>query len=392
MDGSLERGFLMGICTLIGHGARRFDVGKGGFGDPGIERSSLGVQGSRLKRPGAILLSGRSAFRTYDHAHAHDVRTYWETYRFITAKESRMAGWYHHTSISYTHGIVLVNCMFMLCITYVINCDSNFPTALYAQLMALSPYLRRRHHVLICPPLQAPFPKTCRSDLLAQTDARVPSNMSGHDHLQLMVEVDLPILLGSALRVSADLVTKAVVLVGKTLALLLKSLNVTVLLLELLPELANLAKVTGVGKLGGVLAVGRLLALEDLVLFLETKDIQDHGVGAVENQRQEEGEAAEVHVALGVELASLDLHALGTSNDSGTADTSVLLLYSCLIGQMSLPSSVLVLAGLGQLNLDAVHAVDTVNEQDQYKDECDLHESVSIRENAKWWRYLYIIL
>lgn len=41
-----------------------------------------------------------------------------------------------------------------------------------------------------------------------------------------------------------------------------------------------------------------------------------HHVGAVEDQRKEERKTAEVHVALGVELAGLDLHALVSENGS----------------------------------------------------------------------------
>lgn len=41
-----------------------------------------------------------------------------------------------------------------------------------------------------------------------------------------------------------------------------------------------------------------------------------HHVGAVKNQRKEERETTEVHVALGIELACLDLHALMSENGS----------------------------------------------------------------------------
>lgn len=39
-----------------------------------------------------------------------------------------------------------------------------------------------------------------------------------------------------------------------------------------------------------------------------------HEVGAVENKRQEQREAAEVHVALRVELAGLNFHTLMSEN------------------------------------------------------------------------------
>lgn len=41
-----------------------------------------------------------------------------------------------------------------------------------------------------------------------------------------------------------------------------------------------------------------------------------HQVCAVENQRQEQREAAEVHVALRVKLAGLNFHALMSENSS----------------------------------------------------------------------------
>ena len=41
-----------------------------------------------------------------------------------------------------------------------------------------------------------------------------------------------------------------------------------------------------------------------------------HHVGTVEDQGQEERETTEVHVALGIELAGLDLHALVSENGS----------------------------------------------------------------------------
>ncbi len=41
-----------------------------------------------------------------------------------------------------------------------------------------------------------------------------------------------------------------------------------------------------------------------------------HHVGAVEDEGKEEGEATEVHVALGIELAGLNLHALVSENGS----------------------------------------------------------------------------
>ena len=47
--------------------------------------------------------------------------------------------------------------------------------------------------------------------------------------------------------------------------------------------------------------------LKSVVDILKTKLIKYHDVGAVEDEGQKEGEAAEVHVSLRVELACLDL-------------------------------------------------------------------------------------
>jgi hypothetical protein len=100
-----------------------------------------------------------------------------------------------------------------------------------------------------------------------------------------------------------------VVLSLKTLGLLLESVNILVLELELLLETGDFASVTGSGKLGALLGVlvGTLVLLE---LLLKTEDLEDHGVGTVEDQGEEQGETAEVHVALRVELASLDFETL----------------------------------------------------------------------------------
>lgn len=127
--------------------------------------------------------------------------------------------------------------------------------------------------------------------------------------------IDLSVLLGDAVGGARDLVTKTVVLGGETLSLLLESLNVTVLGSELLLQTANLANAAGLVELS---VLGSIGTLQLSVLKLETENIEDHTVGAVEDQREEEGEAAEVHVALRVELASLDLHAFDTANGSST--------------------------------------------------------------------------
>lgn len=127
--------------------------------------------------------------------------------------------------------------------------------------------------------------------------------------------MNLSVLLGSAVRVARNLVTETVVLGREALGLLLEGLNVTVLSSKLLLQTADLADALGLVELGVLGSVG---ALQLSVLKLETEDVKDHAVGTVEDQREEEGEATEVHVALRVELASLDLHAFDTANGSST--------------------------------------------------------------------------
>lgn len=105
---------------------------------------------------------------------------------------------------------------------------------------------------------------------------------------------------------------------------------------------------------------------------LESQDVEDEGVGAVQDQGKEEGEATEVpdegistlntcgssftgeyeHVALRVELASLDLHPVTAS--------------------LSVRAGIRV---LGQFALDAVDTVDGVDKEDQDENESDLRLS-----------------
>lgn len=97
--------------------------------------------------------------------------------------------------------------------------------------------------------------------------------------------------------------------------LLLEGLDILVAELDLALEARDLAGVTGHGELLRLLGV-LVGTLELLELLLETEDLEDHDVGTVEDQGEEESETAEVHVALGVELASLDLETLVTHNGS----------------------------------------------------------------------------
>ena len=118
------------------------------------------------------------------------------------------------------------------------------------------------------------------------------------------------------------LIAKLVVLSSQALALLLEGLDIAVLSLELLLQSANLANGAGLGETGGVLAASLLVTLEELDAVLKTEDLEDHGVGAVENQREEQGEATQVHVALGVELAGLNLHAVSAEVGSSALEIS----------------------------------------------------------------------
>lgn len=110
------------------------------------------------------------------------------------------------------------------------------------------------------------------------------------------------------------------VLALQALGLLLQGLDVAVLGLELLLKTANLTQASGFGNTGGVLAAGLLVAFEELDAVFEAEDVKDHDVGAVEDEREEQREATEVHVALRVEFAGLDFHALGTEGGGSAID------------------------------------------------------------------------
>jgi len=69
---------------------------------------------------------------------------------------------------------------------------------------------------------------------------------------------------------------------------------------------------------------------------------------------------------LGIELSGLYFHALVTE-DGGSVN---LLVDSGLETTGSVP---LLLIGLGKLDLDTIHAVYAVNEENQDEDECNLH-------------------
>ena len=112
------------------------------------------------------------------------------------------------------------------------------------------------------------------------------------------------------------LIAQAVVLLLEAISLLLQNLNIFLLLREFLLQAANLAQTASLVELAiGGLGLG--VAVETHNLGLEAELVEDHDVGAVEDQGEEEREAAEVHVALGVELAGLHFHAGGATESFG---------------------------------------------------------------------------
>jgi len=126
----------------------------------------------------------------------------------------------------------------------------------------------------------------------------------------------LSILLRLSNRSGELVVAEAVILLLEAIPLLPQSLNVAFLLSELLLEIADLVEFTGLSELGRLFATRRLVTREALDLIFETEGVQDHDVGSVEDEGEEKGEAAEVHITLSVELASLVVGAGGATHDS----------------------------------------------------------------------------
>ena len=213
---------------------------------------------------------------------------------------------------------------------------------------------------------------TCAANSLVPVSQAADSRhvSKPYQYVRLKRASSSSVLLGDAV-VGADLVAESVVLVGKTLALLLHSLKLAVLLPQSLLELRNLAELASVAKARLALLALGVTNSKALVLLLKTEDFEDHGVGAVEDEGKEQSEAAQVHVALGVELAGLDLHALATG------DGATLLSVNCqsiLRRSSSIPSRTALLLGHGKLDLHPVDAVDAVNKQDENEDKCDLRD------------------
>jgi hypothetical protein len=170
------------------------------------------------------------------------------------------------------------------------------------------------------------------------------------------------------LLLGGDLVAHAVVLLLHLLDLLLQILHVTVLGSELVLELANLTGATDILKRRALL--GACLSLVVLELLLETEGVENHNVGAVEDEGEEQGKSAQVHVALRVELAGLNLHALDATK-TGLSGGPI---SQCCVTELfiNLPS-LWVVAEAGELNLNSVDAVDAVYEEDEDEDKRYLH-------------------
>lgn len=110
------------------------------------------------------------------------------------------------------------------------------------------------------------------------------------------------------------LIAQATILITQALTLLLQNLNILIALAELLLQRGDFAQLTRLAELLVRLIVGGLLAAQGLDFGFQTQRVEDERVGAVQDEGEEEGEAAEVHVALGVELAGLDFHAFGAGD------------------------------------------------------------------------------
>lgn len=136
------------------------------------------------------------------------------------------------------------------------------------------------------------------------------------------------------------------------LALLLERLEVLLLGGELLLEGSHLIR----GLDGQV-----LVAVVGANALLKADDVLDHHIGAVEDQREEEGEAAEVHVALGIKLAGLYFGALVAEDDSSTAASSLL-------------------HRLSQFHLDTVDTVDRIDEEDEDENKGNLEPVLNLTD------------
>lgn len=150
----------------------------------------------------------------------------------------------------------------------------------------------------------------------------------------------------------SHLVAEVIVALVQLLTLLLQGLQVRLFLGQLLLQLSHL------GRLALLVA---LVALKRPNLVLEMHVVEEDVVHAVQDERQEEGEAAEVHVALGVELAGLDLEAFVAE-------------YGRSLGGM--------LSRSDNFQLNAIYAVHAVNKEDQDEDEGDAQPVHHLGQNG----------
>ena len=166
-----------------------------------------------------------------------------------------------------------------------------------------------------------------------------------------------------------ELIAQALILIAQPLTLLLQHLDILIALAELLLQLRHLAQMARLSELLVRLVVGRLLTPQGLDLGFQAQGVEDEGVGAVKDEGEEEGEAAEVHVALGVEFASLDLHAFGAGDGAADGQVKGVMVPGW---RWYLRCGAALVLRHGELDLHAVDAVDGVDEEDENEDEGDL--------------------
>ena len=137
----------------------------------------------------------------------------------------------------------------------------------------------------------------------------MPSRQSS-SNVWVLLENPLSILLGCRIRILlAELVAQISIFTTETLTLLLERLDVPILLRQLVLQLANLSGTTCLSKLVRIFARSLGVTFVALDFLFEAESVKDHDIGAVEDEGEEEGEAAKIHVALGIELAGLHFHA-----------------------------------------------------------------------------------
>jgi hypothetical protein len=160
-----------------------------------------------------------------------------------------------------------------------------------------------------------------------------------------------------------------IVIFVQSCKLALRCIQFLVLLAKLSLELTDLICTALSAELLAFLSTSVGIALVHLDLLFQAEDVENHDVGAVENEGEEESEATKVHVTLRVELASLDLHTLGTHGCSSAGHVSVAFradgpdLHRCAVALLRV---------CRHLNLNAVDTVDAIKEKDQNEDECNL--------------------